>query len=60
MGIPIVAGRDFAAMRDPAAPRQVLVNEAFVQTFVANGEAIGRRLWNNDREDVIAGIVRTS
>ena len=34
MGIPIVAGRDFAAMRDQAAPRQVLVNEAFVQTFV--------------------------
>ena len=60
MGIPIVAGRDFAAMRDQAAPRQVLVNEAFVQTFVPDGEAIGRRLWNNDREYVIAGIVRTS
>ena len=60
MGIPLVAGRDFAAMRDQAAPRQVLVNEAFVQTFVADGEAIGRRLWNNDREYVIAGIVRTS
>ena len=60
MGIPIVAGRDFAAMRDQAAPRQVLVNEAFVQTFVPDGEAIGRRLWNNEREYVIAGIVRTS
>ena len=60
MGIPLVAGRDFAAMRNRAAPRQVLVNEAFVQTFVADGEAIGRRLWNNDREYVIAGIVRTS
>ena len=32
MGIPLVAGGDFAGMRDAAAPAQAIVNEEFVQS----------------------------
>jgi predicted permease len=60
MGIPIVAGADFAALADTAADRQVIVNEAFVRQFVGDGEALGRRLTSGDRVYVIAGIVRNS
>ena len=60
MGIPIVAGADFAALSDITAEPQVIVNEAFVRQFIGDGEAIGRRLTSNDRTHVIAGIVRNS
>jgi predicted permease len=60
MGIPMLAGTDFAALSDTAADRQVIVNEAFARQFVGDGEALGRRLTADDRAYVITGIVRTS
>jgi predicted permease len=60
MGIPLVAGTDFAALSDTSTDRQVIVNEAFVRRFVGDGEALGRRLTRGDRVYVIAGVVRNS
>ena len=60
MGIPLRAGRDFAAFDDQAAPAQAVVNEEFVRRFLANAEPLGRRLSNRERPYVIVGVVRNS
>jgi predicted permease len=60
MRIPIIAGRDFAELGDPAAPAQVIVNQEFVRRFVGEGESIGRRLENGGKTYVIAGVVRNA
>ena len=49
MGIPIVAGEDFAEMSDRSLPPQVIVNEEFVRRYIAPADAVGRRLVNGDR-----------
>jgi predicted permease len=59
MGIPFVAGRDFADLRDTASPRQAIVNEEFVRRFV-EGEPLGRTIELRDRKYVTVGIVRNS
>jgi predicted permease len=58
MGIPIVAGRDFADLSDISAPMQAVVNEEFVRRFIGSGEAIGRRIRSRDRTYVISAVVR--
>ena len=60
MGIPLRAGRDFAAFDDQAAPRQAIVNEEFVRRFLPDAEPLGRRLENRDRQYVIVGVVGNS
>jgi hypothetical protein len=60
MGIPLLAGSDFADLRDAALPAQVIVNEEFVRRFVGSGEAIGRRVENRGTSYVIAGVARNS
>ena len=60
MGIPLRAGRDFAAFDDAVAPPQAVVNEEFVRRFLPDAEPLGRRLENRDRQYVIVGIVRNS
>jgi len=60
MGIPIVAGRDFAELNDPAAPPQAIVNQAFLQQFVASAEPLGRRVQAGNRTYVIVGVVKTT
>jgi predicted permease len=59
MGVPLVAGRDFADLSDAAAPPQVMVNETFVRRFV-EGEPLGRRVTSRGREYLVAGVVRDS
>ena len=60
MGIPILAGNDFAEMRDVSTPPQVIVNEEFVRRYIAPADPIGRRLTNGDDPYVIAGVARNS
>ena len=60
MGLPILAGRDFADLRDPAAPPQVIVNEAFVRRFLDGRDPLGRRVEIRARKYTIAGVVRNS
>ena len=60
MGIPIVAGEDFADMGDTTLPPQVIVNQEFVKRYIAPADPIGRRLVNGDITHTIAGVVRNS
>jgi putative ABC transport system permease protein len=60
MGIPIVAGTDFAELTDTTQPPQVVVNEEFVRRYIAPADPIGRRLRNSDTDYTIAGVVRNS
>ncbi|MDR3699502.1 MAG: ABC transporter permease [Candidatus Sulfopaludibacter sp.] len=62
LGIPLRAGREFTARDDHAAPKTVVVNDAFVRRYLAGKDPIGRRLMFGgsnhpvfDRE--IAGVV---
>jgi predicted permease len=59
MGIPLVAGRDFAELNDREAPPQVVVNEAFVRRYGTEGGLIGRRLERNGTFKIV-GVVRDS
>ncbi len=58
--IPLLTGPGFAELSDTATAPQVVVNEAFVQRFIGEGQVIGRRLQNGDRTYEIAGVVRDS
>lgn len=60
MKIPILAGTDFAELSDTSAPVQVVVNEEFVRSYLGDGEPLGRRVENNRKTYVIAGVVRNS
>jgi predicted permease len=60
MGIPIVAGEGFAAMSDPAAPPQAIVNEEFVRRYVAPADPIGRQLVSGNTSYTIAAVVKDS
>src|SRR5258708_30799856 len=60
MGLRILAGTDFADLRDVALPPQVIVNQAFVRRYLAGANPLGRRLEVRGRKYVITGVVRNS
>jgi len=60
MGVPILAGSDFADLNDAKTPPQAIVNDAFVRRYLNGAEPIGRRLENRGGNYIIAGVVRTS
>jgi predicted permease len=60
MGMRWVSGDGFVALDDRSAAPQVVVNQAFVDRYLPDGAVIGRRLEQNDRAYVIAGVVATS
>jgi putative ABC transport system permease protein len=60
MGIPIVAGQDFADLADTAAPPQAIVNQEFVRRFANGVEPIGRRIQTRGNTYVVAGVARNS
>jgi putative ABC transport system permease protein len=60
MGLPLLAGRDFADLRDTAAPPQVVVNEEFVRRFAAGADILGRRVTTRGRAYTIVGVVHNS
>ena len=60
MGIPILAGGDFAEMADTSTPAQVIVNEEFVRRYIAPSDPLGRRLKNGDTTYTIAAVVKNS
>jgi predicted permease len=58
MGVPLLAGRDFAGTDTQGSPPVAIVNSSFVRKFNLGGEVIGRRfrvLGNVERE--IVGVV---
>lgn len=60
MGLSFVAGRDFADLRDEAAPLQAVVNQEFVRRYLDGGDPIGRRIETRGKNYAIAGVVKTS
>jgi hypothetical protein len=60
MGIPLLAGTDFASLDDTVAPPEVIVNDAFVRRYLDGGEAVGRRLTARGVSHVIVGVAGTS
>jgi ABC-type antimicrobial peptide transport system permease subunit len=60
MGLPLLAGRDFADLRDGGAPPQAIVNEAFTRRYLAGADPLGRRLETRGRRYTIVGVVRDS
>ncbi|MFI5177133.1 MAG: ADOP family duplicated permease [Vicinamibacterales bacterium] len=60
MGIPLVAGTDFADLNDTAAAPQAIVNEEFVRRFLPGVQPLGRRLQVKDRTYFITAVVRDS
>ena len=60
MGIPIVAGSDFADLSDTTLPPQAIVNEEFVRRYIAPADPIGRRLRSGNTDYTVAGVVKNS
>ncbi|MGQ0733314.1 MAG: ADOP family duplicated permease [Acidobacteriota bacterium] len=74
MGIPLVAGEDFAALRDTSRPPQAVVNEAFVRRYSLDGNAeegsnrgqglaptaLGRRLEVSGQTYQVVGVAADS
>ena len=60
MGIPMLAGRDFADLTASDVPPEAVVSEAFVREFLNGREAIGRRLTTRTKTYTITGVVKTT
>jgi ABC-type antimicrobial peptide transport system permease subunit len=60
MGLPILAGSNFAHLRDEAAPPQAIVNEEFVRRYVPSRAAVGLRIATRGRQYAIAAVVKNS
>ncbi len=60
MGIPLLAGVDFAPLNDVSAAPQAIVNEEFVRRYVGNAEPLGRRIESAGRSYTIVGVVKNS
>jgi macrolide transport system ATP-binding/permease protein len=60
MGLPILAGADFAGLRDEAAPLQAVVNQEFVRRYVQGQDALGLRIETRGKQYTIAGVVKNS
>jgi predicted permease len=60
LGIPIIAGRDFTASDNQAAPKVAIVNEAFAKKFNLGRDAVGKRMSvGNDSLNIeIVGLVK--
>ena len=60
MGIPLMAGREFAEADMLGAPKVVIVNEAFVKKFKLGRDAVGKRMGESGEklEMEIVGVVQ--
>ncbi|QNI30250.1 ABC transporter permease [Alloacidobacterium dinghuense] len=60
LGVPIVAGRDFADSDTAASPKVAIINELFAQRFLPNENPLGHHLsWRDPKDDVvIVGVVK--
>jgi putative ABC transport system permease protein len=60
MGIPLLAGHDFANLSDSRSEPQVIVNQEFVREYLAGAEPLGRRVEANGQSHQIVGVVKNS
>ena len=64
MGVPLLAGREFAENDVVGAPRVAIVNEAFTKKFKLGRDAVGKRIGAGQKEDEmnieIVGVVQNA
>lgn len=60
LSIPFVSGSEFVDLNDPAAPPQLIVNDAFVRQYMHGADPLGRRVVSRNRTYTIAGVVATT
>jgi hypothetical protein len=60
MGIPLLAGADFAALNDTTTPPQAIVNQEFIRRYPLGPEPVGQRIGTGNNKLVIAGIAKNS
>ena len=60
LGIPLLAGREFASSDTADSPRVVIVNQAFARKFNLGADAVGRHIGNRDEklDSEIVGLVQ--
>jgi predicted permease len=58
MGIPILLGRGLTNRDNEAAPKVVVVDEAFARRYFANESPVGKRLSWHDQDVEIVGVAR--
>jgi predicted permease len=59
-GIPILAGRDFAASDDANAPKVAIISQRFAEIHFPGQDPLGRRIGPNRPDYTIVGIARDS
>jgi putative ABC transport system permease protein len=60
MGVPLIEGTDFVDLRDPGAPPQAIVNDAFARRYLPGIDAVGRRITARGRTFTIIGVAKTT
>jgi predicted permease len=60
IGIPVIAGREFAVTDDASAPRVVVVNQAFVDRYLQGRRPLGMRIHMPPAPAEIVGVVGNS
>jgi len=60
LGVPIIAGRDFARSDTPTSPHVGIINERFAQRFLPNQNPIGHTIGTDDGkyQMTIVGVVK--
>jgi len=59
MGIPLLSGKDFAALGDTSQGTQAIVNEEFVRRYLAGASPLGHTIGGRSKFEII-GVVRNS
>jgi putative ABC transport system permease protein len=62
MKIPLLAGRDFAALQDESSPPQVIVNQAFVDRYMSGSVegALGHQVEARGKSHLVIGVAKTT
>ncbi len=60
MGIPLLAGREFAPQDTRDTEQVAVVNQALVDRYWLHQDAIGKRLWAEGRWFTVIGVTRNS
>jgi hypothetical protein len=60
MDLPLLAGVDFADLKDATSSPQAIVNEEFVRRYLPDAEPLGRRLTARGKTFTIIGVVGNS
>ena len=60
MQIPLVAGREFTLQDNPNSTLVTVVNQAFADRYWPHQDAIGKRVYADDKWFVVVGVARNS